>query len=175
MTRGKRGWDVAALQFLLRSRGFGRGGLDGGFGPRTDDAVRDYQRSVGLAVDGVAGPAPLHALRTRTVPAPGAPTGPVRFLRPVPVRIGDGFGFVGGRRHTGIDFPEPMGTTVRAAGRGRVAFAGWNSGGYGFLVVVRHRLGWESWYAHLSRITVSIGQAVSGGTPIGSVGSTGRS
>ena len=32
MRRGKRGWDVAALQFLLRSRGFGQGGLDGGFG-----------------------------------------------------------------------------------------------------------------------------------------------
>jgi hypothetical protein len=56
-----------------------------------------------------------------------------------------------------------------------VRFAGWNSGGYGRLVVVGHRLGFETWYAHLSRIAVSPGQAVVGGTRIGNVGSTGRS
>ena len=45
-----------------------------------------------------------------------------------------------------------------------VDFAGCNTGGYGNLVVVRHRLGFASWYAHLSRIAVRAGQAVSGGT-----------
>jgi murein DD-endopeptidase MepM/ murein hydrolase activator NlpD len=68
-----------------------------------------------------------------------------------------------------------MGSPVGAAGVGAVAFAGWNSGGYGNLVVIRHRLGFESWYAHLSGIAVRPGQAVRGGTPIGYVGSTGRS
>jgi murein DD-endopeptidase MepM/ murein hydrolase activator NlpD len=77
--------------------------------------------------------------------------------------------------HTGIDFPAAKGTTVGAAGRGTVAFAGWNTGGYGYLVVVRHRLGYESWYAHLSTIAVAPGQYVVGGTPIGGVGSTGHS
>jgi hypothetical protein len=42
-------------------------------------------------------------------------------------------------------------------------------------VVVRHRLGYESWYAHLSTIAVAPGQYVVGGTPIGGVGSTGHS
>jgi hypothetical protein len=56
-----------------------------------------------------------------------------------------------------------------------VAFAGWNDGGYGYLVVVRHRLGFESWYAHLSGIAASVGQVVVGGSRIGYVGSTGRS
>jgi len=88
--------------------------------------------------------------------------------------IGDGFGWVGGRRHTGVDIPADEGTPVGAAGRGVVVFAGWNDGGYGNLVVVKHRLGFESWYAHLSRIAADEGEAVVGGTRIGYVGSTGH-
>ena len=110
---------------------------------------------------------------------PGGTTpvsGPVRLLRPVPGRIGDGFGAPreGGRTHTGIDFPVPSGTRIGAAGVGVVEFAGWNSGGYGNLVVVRHRLGYATWYAHMSRIAVSVGQSVTGGTTLGYVGSTGH-
>jgi hypothetical protein len=56
-----------------------------------------------------------------------------------------------------------------------VAFAGWNSGGYGNLVIVQHRLGFQSWYAHMSSIAVRSGQAVTGGSRIGYVGSTGHS
>ncbi|HEU4658444.1 MAG TPA: peptidoglycan-binding protein [Capillimicrobium sp.] len=181
MRIGERGWDVAALQFLLRIRGFDPGGLDGGFGANTLAAVRRYQAAVGLAVDGVAGPATLGALRRRRVPpstrsAPaGAPTGPVRFLRPIAGAFTDAFGWYTGRWHTGLDFPAAMGAPVRAAGVGTVAFAGWNSGGYGNLVVVRHRLGFESWYAHLSRIATSAGAPVTGGTVLGYVGSTGHS
>jgi murein DD-endopeptidase MepM/ murein hydrolase activator NlpD len=171
---GARGRDVAALQFLLRRRGFGPVGLDGGFGPNTRAAVRRFQRAAGLALDDVAGPATLTALRRRTVAAAGA-RGPVAFLRPIGARSTDGFGWVGGRRHTGLDFPAGTGTPVGAAGRGVVSFAGWNNGGYGNLVVVRHRLGFETWYAHLSRIAVGRGQAVVGGTPLGAVGSTGHS
>lgn len=176
---GLAGWDVAAVQFLLHSRGYGPGGFDGGFGARTADAVRRFQAAAGLAVDGVAGPATLRALRTRRLSAapstPTAPSGPVSFLRPVAGSIGDGFGWVGGRRHTGLDFPAAAGTPIGAAGRGTVGFAGWNSGGYGNLVVVRHRLGFETWYAHMSRIAAVAGQSVAGGSVLGWVGSTGRS
>jgi murein DD-endopeptidase MepM/ murein hydrolase activator NlpD len=136
--------------------------------------VRRFQGSAGLAVDGVVGPATLTALRDGSS-ATDMPTGPVRFLRPVRAPIGDGFGRRWGRVHTGIDFPAPSGTPVGAAGRGVVEFAGWNTGGYGYLVVIGHRLGFESWYAHLSRIVASPGQAVVGGTRIGYVGSTGHS
>ena len=173
MRNGMRGWDVAALQFLLSSRGYGPGGFDGGFGPNTDAAVRRYLGAAGLAVDGVAGPATLRALRQRrTYSSPGDP---VRFLRPISAPTGDGFGWVSGRRHTGLDYPAAYGSRVGAAGRGHVVFAGWNSGGYGNLVVVRHRLGFESWYAHLSSVAVSPGQGLVGGNTIGYVGSTGRS
>jgi hypothetical protein len=56
MRMGLRGWDVAALQFLLNARGYGPGGFDGGFGPNTRRALVRFQRAAGLAVDGVAGP-----------------------------------------------------------------------------------------------------------------------
>ena len=170
---GQRGWDVAALQFLLSARGYGPGSFDGGFGPNTAYAVRRFQSAAGLSMDGVAGPVTLGALRGRRVYA--TPGGPVRFLRPLRGEITDGFGWVGGRRHTGLDFPGPTGAPIGAAGRGLVAFAGWNTGGYGNLVVVSHRLGFESWYAHLSQIAAWRGQPVSGGSRIGYVGSTGRS
>jgi len=174
MRRGHRGFDVAALQFVLWRRGFHPGGFDGGYGGRTARAVRRYQRAAGLAVDGVAGRSTLRKLRRSLVYRSG-PGGPVRFFRPLRAPMGDGFGWRWGRRHTGLDFTAGYGRAVGAAGRGRVAFAGWNTGGYGYLVVVRHRLGFESWYAHLSRINVFRGQYVVGGTRIGRVGSTGRS
>ena len=81
--------------------------------------------------------------------------GPVRFLHPINAPMGDGFGYPGGRRHDGIDFPAPAGSRVGAAGVGVVQFAGWNSGGYGNLVIVQHRLGYQTWYAHLSGFAVS--------------------
>jgi hypothetical protein len=175
MRRGHRGWDVAALQFLLSERGFGPGGFDGGFGPNTENAVRRFQAASHLQVDGVAGPATLDALRGNQV-VTARPIGPVRFFRPVPGPIGDRFGFIPpGRWHTGLDFPASKGTPIHAGGVGVVSFAGLNTGGYGNLVVIRHRLGFESWYAHMSRIVASPGQSVSGGVTIGYVGSTGRS
>jgi peptidoglycan hydrolase-like protein with peptidoglycan-binding domain len=174
MRRRKKGWDVAALQFLLNQRGFGPGDFDGAFGPNTESAVRRYQQAAGLTVDGIAGPTTINALRGSTVIS--APGDPVRFVRPLPGPIGDGFGWIPpGRWHTGIDFPANKGTPIGAGGRGSVVFAGTNTGGYGNLVVVRHRLGFETWYAHLSVIAASVGQYVAGGNTIGYVGSTGRS
>ena len=166
LREGKRGWDVAALQFLLHERGFEPGGFDGGFGPNTLSAVRRYQGAAHLSVDGVAGSSTVNALRNGPVVthSTGSPLGPVRFFRPVPGAIGDGFGWIPpGRLHTGLDFPEPLGTPIHAGGVGVVSFAGFNTGGYGNLVVISHRLGFESWYAHQSRIAVSVGQSVSGG------------
>jgi peptidoglycan hydrolase-like protein with peptidoglycan-binding domain len=175
MRIGIRGWDVAALQFLLARRGYSPGGIDGDFGPMTDSAVRRFQAASNLTVDGLAGPYTIRALRggvstTQPVSSPGG----VAFLRPVRAPIGDGFGMRWGRMHTGLDFPARAGAPVGAAGRGSVKFAGWNTGGYGYLIVIRHRLGYESWYAHLSRIYVSPGQSVVGGNRIGAVGATGH-
>jgi peptidoglycan hydrolase-like protein with peptidoglycan-binding domain len=174
MHQGQRGWDVAELQFLLHTRGFESGGFDGVFGPNTADAVRRFQAVVHVGVDGVAGPTTLNALRGNQI-VTATPGGPVRFFRPVPGPVGDGFGWIPpGRWHTGLDFPEPTGTPIHAAGVGVVSFAGFNTGGYGNLVVVTHRLGYETWYAHMSQIAASVGQRVSGGQTIGYVGATGH-
>ena len=178
LRRGNHGWDVAAVQFMLRRRGFSPGYVDGGYGVGTVGAIKRFQGSRGLAVDGRVGRQTLRALRSgrrRVSGRSGTASGPVRFLRPVRGGIGDGFGWFSGRNHTGLDFPQPAGTYVGAAGRGTVTFAGWNSGGYGNLMVVRHRLGFETWYAHLSGFAAGVGAPVAGGTRIGYVGSTGRS
>ena len=182
MKRGDRGWDVAAMQYILARRGYPPGAIDAVFGPMTDMALRNFQRAYGLSSDGLAGPHTISALRhgraSRGMPGGTTPvSGPVRLLRPVGGRIGDAFGAprAGGRTHTGLDFPVQAGTRIGAAGVGVVEFAGWNTGGYGYLVVVRHRLGYATWYAHMSRVAVSAGQSVTGGTTVGYVGSTGHS
>src|SRR3954451_7910314 len=176
MTTGDRGWDVAALQFMLRRRGYSPGSVDGGYGTGTASAARRLQPAAGMGAGGRVGHGTLAALRGRSRGVSSSnPTGPIRLLRPVAGAMGDGFGYPGGRRHDGIDFPEPAGTAVGAAGRGTVAFVGWNSGGYGNLVVIQHRLGYQTWYAHLSSFAVSQGSAVAGGVMIGRVGTTGRS
>jgi peptidoglycan hydrolase-like protein with peptidoglycan-binding domain len=178
---GDRGWDVAGIQWLLRRRGFKPYGVDGGFGGKTRDAVIRAQRRYGLTVDGVAGLSTINSLKRGRGPRRSAnqnvgnPSGPVRFLRPVHGPVTSGFGQRWGRLHAGIDFGASTGTAVGAAGRGTVVSAGWNSGGYGNLVVIQHRLGFQTWYAHLSAVNVRAGQSVAGGTRIGSVGSTGHS
>ena len=180
MRTGHRGWDVAALQYLLQRRGYGPGIADGIFGGLTQAAVTRAQSAAGISVDGLAGSQTIGALRGRgrsTTTTPVSTTGPVSFLRPVIGPIGDRFGAPreGGRRHQGLDFPVAYGTRVGAAGRGTTIFAGQNYGGYGNLVVIQHRLGYTTWYAHLSSITTWVGENVVGGTRIGYVGSTGYS
>ncbi|MEX0167796.1 M23 family metallopeptidase [Streptomyces sp. LMG1-1-1.1] len=76
--------------------------------------------------------------------------------------------------HTGVDFIASSGTTVRAVGAGTVVSAGW-SGAYGNEVVIQHADGNYSQYAHLSSLSVSSGQTVTGGQQIGLSGSTGNS
>ncbi|MGW1777520.1 transglycosylase family protein [Streptomyces sp. NPDC002143] len=76
--------------------------------------------------------------------------------------------------HTGVDFPVPTGTSVKAVSAGEVVSAGWG-GSFGYQVVVRHADGRYSQYAHLSAISVRDGQSVSGGQRIGRSGSTGNS
>ncbi|MFF3850599.1 transglycosylase family protein [Streptomyces sp. NPDC002328] len=76
--------------------------------------------------------------------------------------------------HTGVDFPVPTGTTVKAVASGTVVTAGWG-GSFGYQVVVRHADGRYSQYAHLSAISVRDGQSVGAGQRIGRSGNTGNS
>jgi murein DD-endopeptidase MepM/ murein hydrolase activator NlpD len=78
------------------------------------------------------------------------------------------------RLHTGLDFAAGAGTPIRAAGPGRVVWAG-PRGGYGNLVAIDHGNGLATLYAHQSRIDVTVGQKVATGEVVGLVGSTGFS
>ncbi len=69
-----RGDDVAALQSRLSEMGFDCGRVDGIFGVRTESAVRDFQKSVGITIDGKCGPATIIALiRLTKIVSGGAP------------------------------------------------------------------------------------------------------
>ncbi|MFL5966185.1 MAG: peptidoglycan-binding protein [Gaiellaceae bacterium] len=165
---GRVGWDVAALQFKLAAHGFPSRTFDGVLGPRTDVALRRFQKWTGLRPDGVAGRATFAAL------AGPPPSAPLRLGWPIqPPTLGDPFGPRGDRFHSGIDLVASSGTPVYAARAGKVVWADWAAGGWGFLVVVDHGRGERSWYAHLSRIDVRKGVWLGAGVRVGAVGATG--
>jgi murein DD-endopeptidase MepM/ murein hydrolase activator NlpD len=168
MRSGDIGWDVAALQFALATHGFPSGPMDGVLGGRSVAALQRLQAWAGLAADGVAGAATLAVLRRPPARSP------VSLRAPIAAAAGDRFGPRGNGFHAGIDFPAAIGTTVRAAGFGTVVFSGYDASGYGNLVVIGHRFGLRTLYAHLSSLIVRRGQAVGVGEAVGTVGATGR-
>ena len=80
------------------------------------------------------------------------------------------------KMHKGTDFAAPKGTKIYAAGDGTITRAGW-SASYGNVIKIKHRDGYETLYAHMSKFARGIrtGRRVSQGQVIGYVGSTGRS
>lgn len=76
--------------------------------------------------------------------------------------------------HTGIDLKATYKQPVRATANGVVIFSGWKRG-YGKVVIIRHKYGFETIYAHLAWKRVGINQPVKAGDIIGYAGSTGRS
>lgn len=78
------------------------------------------------------------------------------------------------RPHEGTDYAAPPGTPIKAAGHGRVQFAGWK-GGYGRTVILKHGDNITTLYAHMSRLGKGIknGTRVKQGDTIGHVGSSG--
>jgi murein DD-endopeptidase MepM/ murein hydrolase activator NlpD len=103
---------------------------------------------------------------------------PVIFPVRKPQRISSGFGmryhpiYKMRKFHTGIDIPKMKGTPVYATGNGVVIRKGYNSG-YGYYIEIQHAGGFRSFYAHLSRTIVNIGDSVSITQQIACVGNTG--
>ncbi|GAB2674854.1 hypothetical protein GCM10009743_58310 [Kribbella swartbergensis] len=77
------------------------------------------------------------------------------------------------RNHTGTDFAAPIGTPIRTVMKGVVIFADW-AGPYGRQVQVRHEDGTVTWYNHMSKFSVSVGETVYAGDQVGAVGMTGN-
>jgi len=102
------------------------------------------------------------------------------FIMPVDGRISSGFGLrrdpINGelRPHGGIDIAAAEGSPIRAAASGTVAFSGF-SRGYGNTVIIEHKNGLSTLYAHNSSNLVKVGDVVDTNTIIALVGSTGRS
>ena len=106
-----------------------------------------------------------------SIPATGA-----TFMRPVSGgMITSPFGYRTSGFHKGVDIAISTGTPVYAAASGTVTFSGWNSTGYGYLVIIDHGNGYQTYYAHCSALYVSAGQYVNQGQNISAVGSTGNS
>ena len=83
--------------------------------------------------------------------------------------------FISDRGHKGMDIAAEGGTPIYASGSGTVTEAGWNDGGYGYLVRIDHGNGYETLYAHASEVYATVGQTVSAGDHIAAVGTTGDS
>jgi murein DD-endopeptidase MepM/ murein hydrolase activator NlpD len=102
------------------------------------------------------------------------------FRAPVGAPVSSGFGtrvhpILGEvRMHTGLDYAAGGGVPIKAAGNGIVIWAG-PRGGYGNTVIIDHRNGLATLYAHQSRVSARLGQKVSTGQVVGFVGQTGMS
>lgn len=167
LTVGSAGWDVAELQFLLAWRGFPSSTFTGRFDAHVAAAVRAFQTWAGLSPTGSVAIDTVAALQQQPI----LPR--LALTLPVAAQFGDVFGPRGARFHTGVDLPAPAGTPVAAAAPGRVTYAGWLPGGWGYDVTVDHGNGYRSMYTHLSKVEVAVGALVATGIRVGRVGATG--
>ena len=119
---------------------------------------------------------PLAAV-DRYLPKPIDETTPIAagYIWPAKGVLTSGFGIRWGRMHKGIDVANSTGTPVYAAADGVIEKAGWNNGGYGNMVDIRHPDGSMTRYGHNSKILVRAGQPVHQGETIALMGSTGFS
>lgn len=101
----------------------------------------------------------------------------INLIRPISGTITSRFGAVSSRRvskHTGLDIAAATGTKIKAAAGGTVTFSGYK-GSFGYMVVINHGNGVETYYAHCSKLYVSAGKQVNQGDIIAAVGNTGNS
>jgi hypothetical protein len=102
-------------------------------------------------------------------------------IRPISAEVISGFGYRQHpilkvkKLHTGLDFSAPIGTPVYATADGVIGFVGRGTNGYGIQVDVNHGFGWETKFAHLSKVVVNEGQRVKRGDILAYSGNTGLS
>ena len=100
----------------------------------------------------------------------------ISLIRPVSGTVTSRFGSRWGSTHKGIDIGAPKGTPIKAAAGGTVTVAQYGySGGYGNYVIISHGNGVQTVYGHCNTLNVKVGQKVSQGEQIATVGNTGRS
>jgi murein DD-endopeptidase MepM/ murein hydrolase activator NlpD len=96
-------------------------------------------------------------------------------------RLASGFGmrihpiYKIAKMHTGLDFTADIGTEIYATGDGVIEAIDSKLSGYGHHVIINHGFGYQTLYAHMSRVQVRPGEKVKRGQVIGYVGNTGTS
>jgi len=109
----------------------------------------------------------------RWVEASGGREPPGYLQWPLPgYRLGRGFGS-GDGKHLAVDVTAPEGTAVRAMAPGIVGYADGGIKGYGNTVLLIHKGGWVTLYAHLEELKAEPGARLARGSVLGSVGHTG--
>ena len=98
----------------------------------------------------------------------------ISLIEPVSGVISCRYGNQGSYYHTGLDIAAPGGRDIHAAADGTVTYAGYHYS-YGNLLIITHANGIQTYYAHCSKLYVSVGDWVSQGQVISAVGSTGNS
>ncbi|HEY1014752.1 MAG TPA: peptidoglycan-binding protein [Herpetosiphonaceae bacterium] len=159
---------VRGLQTLLNKNGFSLG-VDGDFGPGTNSAVRSFQSSHGLAVDGVAGPNTWQELAG----SGGGGGGGGGYALPIGRSVLPRSEFDDPHHdYAAIDLPVGTGTSVYAMRGGTVSYVG---GGCGYGILVSADDGASYKFCHLSSRAVASGSRVSTGQRLGASGNTGNS
>ena len=121
-----------------------------------------------------ARPEPVPAPKVGPVPAP-PPRAGGKFHWPLQGELLSSFGSKGdGLHNDGLNIAAPRGTRILAAENGVVAYAGNELRGFGNLLLIKHRDGWVTAYAHADKLLVGRGAKVQRGQPIALVGSTGN-
>ncbi|WP_026099939.1 peptidoglycan DD-metalloendopeptidase family protein [Fortiea contorta] len=113
--------------------------------------------------------------RTIDEATPPPSTSSAAYAWPAKGVLTSGFGMRWGRPHKGIDIANAVGTPIYASADGVIEKSGWNNGGYGNLVDIRHPDGSMTRYGHNSKLLVRAGQQVRQGETIALMGSTGFS
>ena len=135
-----------------------------------------YQQKV-VEVKKVATTKSTGTVNTSTSISYNKPTLGINLIRPVSGIITSRFGAASSRRvskHTGLDIAASTGTKIKACAGGTVTFSGYK-GSYGYMVVINHGNGVETYYGHCSKLYVTAGQKVNQGDIIAAVGNTGNS
>ena len=99
------------------------------------------------------------------------------FIRPISGIITSRFGSISSVRsgaHTGLDIATKSGTPIKAAASGTITFSGYK-GSLGYLIIINHGNGLETYYGHCSKLYYQAGTYVEQGQAIAAVGSTGNS
>ena len=108
-----------------------------------------------------------------TTERPSVGTG--TFVQPFYGIVTSRYGARWGRTHKGTDIAGDIGSPVKVADNGVVITSEYQENGYGNIIIVDHQNGVNTWYAHLNKSYVEVGDIVEKGTVIGEVGNTGRS